>query len=158
MTSTAADSSPARTPTANDGGRSWTGFIDLPTSTMPSRQPVSEDAAVQLAENGSSEQRVRVDLSALAAWCRRVEIAAAITGIGTFGHVGAIVVDTDAGDDISGTALPVATETLDEATTERTMLLASAYRKGDGWRLRAVGQGYDTGLFELATSLDLRGR
>lgn len=115
-------------------------------------QPISEDAAVQVAENGSSEQGVRIDLTALPTWCRRVEIAAAIGGAGTFGDVGAMVVDADAGDDIAGTARTVATATLDAATTERTMLLASIYRRGDDWRLRAVGQGYDTGLLELATS------
>lgn len=115
-------------------------------------EPVSEDAAVQLPENGSNEQAIRVDLAALPTWCQRVEVAAAITGDGTFGDVGAIVLDVDAGDDISGTARTVATATLDAATTERTMLLASMYRRGGRWRFRAVGQGYDTGLFELATS------
>lgn len=115
-------------------------------------QTVSEDGAVQLAENGSSEQRIRVDLAALPAWCHRVEVAAAITGDGTFGDVGALIVEADAGDDVSGGARPVATATLDAATTERTMLVATVYRRGDTWRLRAVGQGYDTGLRELATS------
>lgn len=115
-------------------------------------QPVSEDGAVQLSENGSREQRVRIDLTALPTWCRRVEVAAAITGDGTFGDVGALVLDVDAGDDVAGGARSVATATLDAATTERTMLVASVYRRGDAWRLRAVGQGYDTGLRELATS------
>ncbi|MFE1235162.1 TerD family protein [Streptomyces tendae] len=30
------------------------------------------------------------------------------------------------------------------------MILAEIYRRGDGWRLRAVGQGYDLGLADLA--------
>lgn len=115
-------------------------------------QPFSEDGAVRLAENGSSEQSVRLELDALPTWCTRVEIAAVITGSGTFSDVGAIVVDADAGDDQVGAARPIATTTLDAATTERTMLLASVYRRGGLWRLRAVGQGYDTGLAELARS------
>ena len=41
--------------------------------------------------------------------------------------------------------------TLDAATTERSLLLAHVYRRGGRWRLRAVGQGYDHGLAELAT-------
>jgi DNA polymerase-3 subunit epsilon len=44
-----------------------------------------------------------------------------------------------------------ATSTLDAATTERTVLLAEIYRRNGLWRLRAVGQGYDAGLAELAT-------
>lgn len=115
-------------------------------------QPISEDGAVQLAENGSNEQSIRLDLSALPTWCTRVEIAAAITGTGTFADVGAIVVDADAGDDLTGTSRPIATATLDAATTERTMLLATVYRRGDIWRLRAIGQGYDTDLAHLARS------
>jgi DNA polymerase-3 subunit epsilon len=40
--------------------------------------------------------------------------------------------------------------TLDATTTERTLLLAEVYQRGPSWRLRAVGQGYDFGLDELA--------
>ncbi len=45
----------------------------------------------------------------------------------------------------------LACRVLDAATTERTLLLAEIYRRRSGWRLRAVGQGYDDGLAELAT-------
>jgi DNA polymerase-3 subunit epsilon len=44
----------------------------------------------------------------------------------------------------------VAQATLDAATTERTLLLAEVYRRGPGWRVRAVGQGYDHQLASLA--------
>lgn len=40
--------------------------------------------------------------------------------------------------------------TLDAATVERTLLLAELYLRGEDWRLRAVGQGYETDLAELA--------
>ncbi|MFI5867346.1 TerD family protein [Streptomyces sp. NPDC051546] len=30
------------------------------------------------------------------------------------------------------------------------MLVAELYRRGAGWRMRAVGQGYDHGLADLA--------
>ena len=115
-------------------------------------QPVSDDGAVRLSEDGSSEQGVRIDLDQVPSWCHRIEVAAAITGSGTFGDVGAIVVEADAGDDMIGRSRPIATATLDAATTERTMLVASMYRRGEVWRLRAIGQGYDTGLAELAGS------
>ncbi|GAA4233996.1 hypothetical protein GCM10022254_37790 [Actinomadura meridiana] len=44
----------------------------------------------------------------------------------------------------------LAQATLDAGTSERTMLLAEFYRRGGGWRLRMVGQGYDFGLDALA--------
>jgi DNA polymerase III subunit epsilon len=37
------------------------------------------------------------------------------------------------------------------ATTERSLLLAHIYRRDGRWRLRAIGQGYDHGLADLAT-------
>nr|WP_078593639.1 exonuclease domain-containing protein [Streptomyces sp. NRRL S-920] len=48
--------------------------------------------------------------------------------------------------------VPIIDETafLDAATSERTLLLAEIYRRGPVWRLRAVGQGYDQGLGDLA--------
>lgn len=44
----------------------------------------------------------------------------------------------------------IASSVLDAGTTERTMLIAEVYRRHGVWRLRAVGQGYDHGLAELA--------
>ncbi|WP_398856752.1 MULTISPECIES: TerD family protein [Streptomyces] len=73
-------------------------------------------------------------------------VAAAIDGDVAFGDVGAVQVT--AAPDESGAAL--ARTTLDAATSERTLLLAEIYRRGSVWRFRAVGQGYDHGLAELA--------
>jgi DNA polymerase III subunit epsilon len=64
----------------------------------------------------------------------------------TFGDVGAIELDFAAGTE-SSTAIRA---TLDAATVERTLLLAELYLRGEDWRLRAVGQGYETDLAELA--------
>ena len=47
-------------------------------------------------------------------------------------------------------AAPVLRATLDAATAERTLILCEMYLRGQTWRLRAVGQGYETGLAELA--------
>lgn len=108
--------------------------------------PVSDGGAVALAVDGDCEQSIRVDLQLLPDHCRRVVVAAALTSKGRFGDVGAVAVTVDA------PSLTVATSTLDAATSERTLLLAEVYRRGDVWRLRAVGQGYDHGLAELLTS------
>jgi DNA polymerase-3 subunit epsilon len=74
-----------------------------------------------------------------------IVIAAALAGDATFGDLGAIALS------IESDLVTAATATLDAATTERTMLLAEIYRRDGNWRLRAIGQGYDNGLAELAT-------
>ncbi len=67
-------------------------------------------------------------------------------GAATFSDVGAVEITATRGIG----AAPTARAALDAATTERTMILAGLYRRGEGWRRRAVGQGYDHGLADLA--------
>ncbi|MFE5243065.1 MULTISPECIES: TerD family protein [unclassified Streptomyces] len=104
------------------------------------------DGTVRLATDGPTEQAISVDLERLPLEVSRVVVAAAIDGDATFCDVGAVEVIATCG---VGEA-PVARAALDAATTERTMILAEIYRRGDGWRLRAVGQGYDHALAGLA--------
>lgn len=105
---------------------------------------VDEDGAVELSVDGDSEQSIRADLDSLPAECKRVVIAAAVDGERTFGDLGAVSVSVDGPD---GT---FATFVLDLGTVERTMVLAEIYRRGDVWRLRAVGQGHNHGLGAMA--------
>ena len=105
---------------------------------------VDEDGAVELSVDGDSEQSVRADLDSLPAECQRVVIAAAVDGDKTFGDLGAVSVSIDGSD---GT---FATFVLDLGTVERTMVLAEIYRRGNVWRLRAVGQGHNHGLGAMA--------
>ncbi|MFE4503887.1 TerD family protein [Rhodococcus sp. NPDC056743] len=105
---------------------------------------VDEDGAVELSVDGDSEQSIRADLDSLPAECKRVAIAAAVDGERTFGDLGAVSVSVDGPD---GT---FATFVLDLGTVERTMVLAEIYRRGDIWRLRAVGQGHNHGLGAMA--------
>ncbi|MFG2439046.1 DEDDh family exonuclease [Streptomyces sp. NPDC048508] len=109
--------------------------------------PESPDATVRLTTDGPSEQAVTADLTSLPDAVRKIVIAAAIDGPATFAHAGAIEVTIAQG---TGGARAVAQATLDAATTERTLLLAEAYRRGPAWRVRAVGQGYDHQLAALA--------
>ncbi|MEU8794563.1 DEDDh family exonuclease [Streptomyces sp. NPDC048643] len=108
--------------------------------------PESPDASVRLTTDGPSEQAVSVNLHTLPDAVRTVVIAAAIDGTGTFAQAGAIeiTVTQETG------AQALAQATLDAATTEQTLLLAEIYRRGPGWRVRAVGQGYDHQLGLLA--------
>ncbi|MFJ9634377.1 TerD family protein [Streptomyces sp. NPDC101175] len=108
--------------------------------------PEHPDGTVRLGTDGPTEQAVTVDLERLPLEIHRVVIAAAIDGAATFSDVGAVEITATCG---IGAAL-TARATLDAATTERTMILAEFYRRGAGWRLRAVGQGYDHGLADLA--------
>ncbi|MFE7133608.1 TerD family protein [Streptomyces sp. NPDC057638] len=108
--------------------------------------PEHPDGTVRLATEGPTEQAITVDLERLPLEVHRIVVAAAIDGAATFSDVGAIEITSSRGIG----AAPTARATLDAATTERTMILAELYRRGEGWRLRAVGQGYDHGLADLA--------
>ncbi|MFD5295055.1 TerD family protein [Streptomyces mutabilis] len=108
--------------------------------------PENPGGTVRLMSDGPTEQTVSVDLATLPPSARKVVVAAAIDGSPAFGDVGALHIVSGPG--TSAAALVQAT--LDAATTERTMLLAEIYRRGQSWRLRAVGQGYDHGLGALA--------
>ncbi|MFC9185968.1 TerD family protein [Streptomyces cyaneofuscatus] len=108
--------------------------------------PENPAGTVRLLTDGPAEQTIAVDLASLPPASRRVAVAAAIDGEATFGDVGAVQVTA-----VPGTgAAPLARATLDAATTERTLLLAEFYRRGPVWRFRAVGQGYNDGLANLA--------
>jgi DNA polymerase III subunit epsilon len=106
--------------------------------------PTSQDGAAAVSIDGDSEQSIRIDLDLLGECCTRVVIAGALTGESTFGDLGAVALSVDGRDATAAIA------TLDAGTSERTMLLAEIYRRDQTWRIRAVGQGYDDGLAELA--------
>ncbi|MFC8533441.1 TerD family protein [Streptomyces sp. NPDC057249] len=108
--------------------------------------PEHPDGTVRLATDGPSEQVVSVDLARLPLEAHRVVVAAAIDGAARFADVGALEITAGCGVG----AAPAARATLDAATTERTLILAELYRRGEGWRMRVVGQGYDHGLADLA--------
>lgn len=110
---------------------------------------------MRLTTDGPCEQAITADLASLPHAVRKVVIAAAVDGTVTFADAGAIEITVAQG---SG-ARAVVQATLDAATTERTLLLAELYRRGPGWRVRAVGQGYDHRLADLARGfgVDLTG-
>ncbi|WP_039933857.1 TerD family protein [Streptomyces viridochromogenes] len=108
--------------------------------------PEHPGGTVRLSTDGPTEQAVTTDLECLPLEIHKIVIAAAVDGAATFSDVGAVEITATCGIG----AAPTARGTLDAATTERTMILAELYRRGQGWRLRAVGQGYDHGLAALA--------
>ncbi|MCF2530716.1 vWA domain-containing protein [Yinghuangia soli] len=75
----------------------------------------------------------------------RLVVAASVRS-GTFGSVVGLALDLV---DASGT--PVATYPVGARGTEAVLVLGELYRRQGGWKLRAIGQGYDSGLAGLAT-------
>lgn len=53
--------------------------------------------------------------------------------------------------EVSTGAGPIARYAVTDAQGETAFIMAEIYRRGDGWRFRAVGQGYNSGLAGLAT-------
>ncbi|MEV5504913.1 TerD family protein [Streptomyces orinoci] len=98
---------------------------------------------------------LEVDLSALDGGVRRVVLAASADG-GPFGLVKDLCVllyDTaraGSGDE------PVARfEVRPETGKETAMICGELYRRGEGWKFRALGQGYVSGLEGLATEFGI---
>ncbi|MFE5596459.1 TerD family protein [Streptomyces sp. NPDC056549] len=97
---------------------------------------------------------VEADLAGLDVSVDRVVIAASSDG-GTFRSVSdlrILLYDAVAGPDREPLALFDVTA---ETGEETAVICGELYRRGDGWKFRAVGQGYPTGLVGLATDFGI---
>ncbi|MET9676543.1 TerD family protein [Streptomyces sp. NPDC006482] len=97
---------------------------------------------------------VEADLGSLEASVDRVVVAASSDG-GTFRSVSdlrILLYDATAGPDREPLALFDVTA---ETGEETAVICGELYRRGDGWKFRAVGQGYPTGLIGLATDFGI---
>ncbi|MFC1419056.1 vWA domain-containing protein [Streptacidiphilus cavernicola] len=107
-------------------------------------QPEAEGGAVRHQGGGPGRQSLLVRPEQLPASVERVVLAATLDG-GSFGDVRELAMELhDAGGAVAA-VFPVRT-----AGKETLMLLGEVYRRQGAWRLRALGQGYDTGLAGLA--------
>ncbi|MFI6641697.1 TerD family protein [Streptomyces sp. NPDC050504] len=97
------------------------------------------------AGDGQLAEWLELDLARVEPGVDRVVVAAACDG-GTFGAVPGLYVQL-----LTGAGARVALYAVDGATTETAFVLGEVYRRGGGWRFRAVGQGYASGLAGLAT-------
>jgi DNA polymerase-3 subunit epsilon len=107
--------------------------------------PEHPTGAVALTIGTAGEALVALRPQNLPATQRRVLLAAAVDGTATFGDVGAIELVLREAD---GT--PLARATLDAAVKERSLILGTLYQRNGDWRWRAVGQGYQDDLADLA--------
>jgi stress response protein SCP2 len=116
----------------------------------------SQEGAVQLLEGaaagGAGARVFWLDLTKMSALIERVAFAATLdepTRRGrTFGNLSSfevLVRDADAGTELARFDLPLA------GAREVALILGEVYRRGDEWKFRAVGQGFNGGLGPLAT-------
>ncbi|TLS42444.1 TerD family protein [Streptomyces montanus] len=98
---------------------------------------------------GTAADWIWLDLAAVEAQVDRVVVAASADA-GTFGQIPMldIRVGLPAGQ-------PVASFSIGDATTETAFVFGEFYRRNGGWKFRAVGQGYDSGLAGLATDFGI---
>ncbi|MEU2181208.1 TerD family protein [Streptomyces thermolilacinus] len=97
---------------------------------------------------------VETDLAGLEPSVEQVVIAASSDG-GTFAHVPdlrIVLYDAAAGD---GAEALASFHVRPETGEETAMICGELYRKGEGWKFRAVAQGYPTGLIGLATAFGI---
>ena len=135
------------------------GSVDVVAFVADSRAAVSADedflfynhpnhptGVISLDLDSAGEASAEINGSRLGA-DRRITLAAAIDGAGTFGQLGAIELVVRSSD-----GAQLARATLDAASEETSMLLAEIYWRNGALRFRAVGQGYQRSLAGLAVS------
>jgi stress response protein SCP2 len=112
-------------------------------------QPHHASGAVRHTGKSGYNDTIEVRLAALAASVDRVALVASAES-GSFGQVpGLRIVITDAasGGELAGFAMSTADET--------AVQCGELYRRAGGWKFRAVGQGWTTGLAGLATDFGI---
>lgn len=112
-------------------------------------QPTSADGSVRhlgasVTETGV-EERIAVDFESVPADVDAITIAASLDK-GSFGDLSGLHLVA-----LDGAGLPIARYDITDATVETAFVFGEVYRRGDAWKLRAVGQGWDSGLAGLAT-------
>jgi stress response protein SCP2 len=116
--------------------------------------PAAADGSVQLlgktpTANGS-EDRISLDLTAMPPDVERIVVGASRYGGARFGDLeglGVTLADS-AGEVLLGFSI-------DDAGVESAFIFGELYRRGESWKFRAVGQGYETGLAGLATDFGI---
>ncbi|MFD8985105.1 TerD family protein [Streptomyces sp. NPDC059564] len=116
--------------------------------------PAADDGSVQLlgktpTENGD-EDRISLDLTAVPDGVARIVVAASQYGGARFGDLDDLRMTIA---DRSGE--PLVGFSIDDAGVETAFIFGELYRRGEEWKFRAVGQGYETGLAGLATDFGI---
>ncbi|MBT2493660.1 TerD family protein [Streptomyces sp. ISL-96] len=99
--------------------------------------------------NGQLAEWLEIDLPRVEPEVQRVLIAGSCDG-GVFGSVPGLYVQV-----LTGAGVPVTLYAVNDATTEAAFVIGEFYRRDGGWKFRAVGQGYASGLAGLATDFGI---
>ncbi|GAA2126584.1 TerD family protein [Actinomadura napierensis] len=116
-------------------------------------QPAHASGAVRYEgkqQGPTTVDALSVDLGRVEPAVEKIVIAASSDG-GTFGQFQGLyvrVADASGGTEVARFDSP-------GATSETAFVLGELYRRQGGWKFRAVGQGYDTGLAGLATDFGI---
>ncbi|MFF1492458.1 TerD family protein [Streptomyces sp. NPDC058304] len=96
------------------------------------------------------EDRISVDLTAVPEGVARIVVAASQYGGARFGDLDDLrmTVADRAGEPLVGFSIH-------DAGVETAFIFGELYRRGEEWKFRAVGQGYETGLAGLATDFGI---
>ena len=117
-------------------------------------QPATADESVRLLGKTptatGSEDRILIDLTTLRHEVQRVVIAASRYAGATFGDLDDLRLAIS---DSTGQVL-LAFD-IQDANTETAFIFGELYRRGEGWKFRAVGQGYESGLAGLAADFGI---
>jgi stress response protein SCP2 len=111
-------------------------------------QPTSPDGSVEYLGESSTEtgsqESLAVDLENLSTDVSTIAVTASVAS-GTFGELGGLRLLLM---DPAGT--PLVSYEVVGAAAETALLFGEIYRRGDSWKVRAVGQGWSSGLAGLA--------
>ncbi|BDT91946.1 stress response protein, TerZ- and CABP1 [Nocardia sputorum] len=112
-------------------------------------QPESPDGSVRFLGTSATEEgaqaRIAIDLSVVSDTIHAIALAGSI-GTGTFGQLGKLAFRV-----VDGAGHSLAEYVTADATTESAFVFGEVYRRGGQWKVRAVGQGWESGLAGLAT-------
>ncbi|MGA6207952.1 TerD family protein [Nocardia testacea] len=112
-------------------------------------QPKSSDGSVRFSGTETTEQgaraRITIDLSSVPKNVHSIALAGSVAS-GDFGTLGELTLDV-----VDETGRPLARYTTRDASTESAFVFGEIYRRGNSWKVRAVGQGWESGLAGLAT-------
>lgn len=116
--------------------------------------PAAADGSVQLlgktpTSNGD-EDRISVDLTAVPEDVARIVVAASQYGGARFGDLDDLRMTVS-----DRTGEPLVGYSIEDAGVETAFIFGELYRRGEEWKFRAVGQGYETGLTGLATDFGI---
>ncbi|MEV7414504.1 TerD family protein [Streptomyces sp. NPDC089919] len=116
--------------------------------------PAAKDGSVQLLGKtptpDGSEDRISLDLSAVAPGVARIVVAASRYGGARFGDLAdlRLTLSEGSGEPLLGFSIP-------DAGVETAFIFGELYRRAEEWKFRAVGQGYESGLGGLATDFGI---